>query len=412
MTTDDDPTNSAITRELRIVSLFSGYGGLDMGIQSVLGGQIIAHVDNDFGAAAILAHHWPDVPNLGDITTANWHQLAETGPVDVLTGGFPCQDVSAAGRRAGLMPDSRSGLWTHMARAIAVLRPKMVVIENVRGLLSAKAHRDVEPGPEDLGDRGDEPVLRALGAVLGDLAQLGYDASWCGLRAADVGAPHARYRVFVVATDTTSDGRNQGRTEHARVVRRPDVAVGGAAVPDTHGAAGGERRLAAPGQAESRGTWPDAGRRSGTPAADTDRKGSQGRESEARPHLSARRVATHTESVGLEAGNLGSGDTPQRSVTDGDLVSAWGSYGPAIGRWQHVTGRHAPEPTVRNRGGNDVLNPVFVEWLMGLPSGHVTDVPGLTRNEQLRALGNGVVPQQAAAAVAWLLGYEAHEAAA
>jgi DNA (cytosine-5)-methyltransferase 1 len=139
----------------------------------------------------ILAHHWPDVPNLGDITKIDWDQVE---PVDILGGGFPCQDVSLAGKRAGMTADTRSGLWSYFAAGIAALRPQYVVIENVRGLLSAEAHSDVEPCPWCLGDGPGEPALRALGAVLGDLADLGYDAQWCGLRAADVGAPHGRYR--------------------------------------------------------------------------------------------------------------------------------------------------------------------------------------------------------------------------
>ena len=120
-------------------------------------------------------------------------------PVDILTGGFPCQDLSLAGKRAGLKDGTRSGLWSEFAHAIDVIRPRLVVIENVRGLLSATAHSDVEPCSWCLGDDGGEPALRALGAVLGDLASLGYDARWTGLRAADAGAPHGRFRVFIVA---------------------------------------------------------------------------------------------------------------------------------------------------------------------------------------------------------------------
>lgn len=204
----------------RIGSLFSGYGGLDMGVQAALGGTVAWHSEYEpptksnpqptQGAARILAHHYPDVPNLGDITAVDWSAVE---PVDVLCGGFPCQDVSAAGKRAGIAPGTRSGLWSEMHRAIVALRPSLVVIENVRGLLSATAqhpaHSDVESCPWCVGD--DEPVtLRALGAVLGDLADSGFHARWAGLRAADVGAPHGRYRVFVAAwpaADTGEFGR-------------------------------------------------------------------------------------------------------------------------------------------------------------------------------------------------------------
>ena len=145
--------------------------------------------------SAILARHWPNVPNYGDITAVDW---AAVEPVDILTGGFPCQDLSVAGKRAGLRPGTRSGLWAHMAYAIDQLRPALVVAENVIGLLSADAHSDLERGCWCVGDTR-ESHLRALGAVLGDLADLGYDAKWTSVRASDAGAPHGRFRVFVVA---------------------------------------------------------------------------------------------------------------------------------------------------------------------------------------------------------------------
>ncbi|MBZ6309959.1 DNA cytosine methyltransferase, partial [Streptomyces olivaceus] len=110
-------------------------------------------------------------------------------------------DVSVAGRRAGLNAQTRSGLWLHVARAVAALRPCLVVIENVRGLLTSPAGSpgDVEPCPWCLGDTAGQPALRALGAVLGSLADLGYDAKWLVLRASDVGAPHRRERTFLAA---------------------------------------------------------------------------------------------------------------------------------------------------------------------------------------------------------------------
>lgn len=162
----------------------------------------------------------------------------------------------------------------------------------------------------------DRPVLRALGRVVGDLAGLGYDATWESLRASAVGAPHRRERVFVLAW-------------------RPD-------------------------------------------AADTLRilrdrpRGARGRRHE--PTDSRR----------------GPGRSP------------WLEYAPAIRRWEEVTGREAPPPTETGQRGGDVLSPRFVEWMMGLPAGHVTDTPGLSRSQALKALGNGVVPQQAAHAISHL----------
>ena len=193
----------------RILSLFSGYGGLDMGVQRAIGGTVIAHSEIDAAAVRILAHHHPDVPQLGDITAAD---LSRLGRVDVVTGGFPCQDVSLAGARAGLIrageDRTRSGLWGAMAGVISQVRPRLVIIENVRGLLNARADSDVEPCPVCVGDeRGGSPVpLRALGAVLGDLADLGYDSAWYGLSASDVVACHARFRVFVIAWPADAEG--------------------------------------------------------------------------------------------------------------------------------------------------------------------------------------------------------------
>jgi len=180
----------------RIGSLFSGYGGLDEGVKAVIGGEVVWHCEWDDAPSKILEARYPGVPNYRDVSQVDWLSVPA---VDVLTGGFPCQDVSLAGARRGLAEGTRSGLWSEFAKAIGVLRPSLVVIENVRGLLSASASSDMEHCAWCLGDEPDEPALRALGAVLGDLADLGYDAEWQGVRAADAGAPHNRFRVFIVA---------------------------------------------------------------------------------------------------------------------------------------------------------------------------------------------------------------------
>ena len=206
---------------IRWGSLFTGYGGLDMGVQAVMGGtlEFVAEyepptkkVPNPKQAAArLLAHRYPTVPNLGDVSRINWDPWR--GRIDGLSGGFPCQDVSHAGLQAGLATGTRSGLWYEFARAIDELQPLVVMIENVPGLRTARAGdpeevddeevRDVEPRAGGVGDaerRDARPVrLRALGAVLGDLAELGFDAEWVSVRGSDVGAPHRRERVFVLA---------------------------------------------------------------------------------------------------------------------------------------------------------------------------------------------------------------------
>ena len=192
----------------RIGSLCSGVGALDLSVEAVLDAELAWYAqyeppgkdgreDKNQYAAQIMAARFPGVPNHGDITAIDYSQV---DPVDVLTAGFPCQDLSLAGKRAGLMPGTRSGVWSHVARAIEALRPSLVFIENVRSLTSARAHSGLEPCPWCLGDTGGgEPSLRALGCVLGDLADLGFDAEWQVLPASAVGAPHKRERCFVAA---------------------------------------------------------------------------------------------------------------------------------------------------------------------------------------------------------------------
>ena len=382
-------------------SLFSGTGAMDLAVCEVLGATVAWHCETESAACRVLAHHWPGVPNLGDIAAVDW---ADVEPVDILTAGVPCQDVSSAGRRAGMGPGTRSGLWTHATCAIDVLRPRLVVIENVRGLLSADAACDLEPCPWCVGDDEGRP-LRALGRVLGDLADIGFDARWCGLRAADVGAPHGRFRVFLVAWPAAdTSGAGWGWHEPVPVARN--------------------------GRAPVRSGQAQPGRRDSDAAADPDRSGREGAESAAGRDLPARGAAADPDRIGPvrggepwgegrpePAGQLrgpdpalnGDAATPDATCSERrgpeweDLAAAWGVYGPAVQRWELILGWPAPAPTQTGTRGGRQLSPPFVEWLMGLPSGWVTAVPGLSRNEQLKLLGNGVVPQQCAVAVRELL---------
>ena len=202
--------------KLRAGSLFSGYGGLSLAVEEVFDAEVAWHCEFEEAPSKVLEHHWPGVPNLGDITKVDWSQVP---PVDIIDGGSPCQDLSAAGRRAGMTEGTRSNLWVNMREAIAQLKPTYVVWENVRGAYSAAASSLEDIHDPDcymeqcagcVGDGGREPALRALGRVLGDLSDLGYDCQWRGLPAADIGAPHGRFRVFVLATkrDTTNDPDN------------------------------------------------------------------------------------------------------------------------------------------------------------------------------------------------------------
>lgn len=189
----------------RVLSLFAGYGGLSLAVEEHFDAELVAYSEFDDAPSKVMAHHWPDVPNLGDITRIDWEAVnREYGPIHIVDGGSPCQDLSAAGKRAGMTDGTRSNLWVNMREAIAVLKPRYVVWENVRGAYSATAVSEADSEMEQwaglLGDGSDRPALRALGRVLGDLSDLGFDAEWRGVRASDVGAPHQRFRVFVLAT--------------------------------------------------------------------------------------------------------------------------------------------------------------------------------------------------------------------
>jgi DNA (cytosine-5)-methyltransferase 1 len=156
-------------------SLFSGIGGFDLGFDRA-GMECAWQVEIDDHCRQVLEKHWSGVPKYKDVRDVGKHNLE---PVDVICGGFPCQDVSLAGTRAGL-EGKRSTLWTEFARIIRELEPRWVVAENVPGLFSS--------------DNG-----RFFGNILRDLASCGYDAEWQVLPAAAFGAPHIRERVFLLA---------------------------------------------------------------------------------------------------------------------------------------------------------------------------------------------------------------------
>jgi len=253
---------------MRLGSLCTGYGGLDMAVEHHYGTTTAWHAEIDKDCSQVLDHHWPGVPNLGDLTTIDWDQVE---PVDIMCAGFPCQPFSPAGKREGA--NDERAIFAYIADGISVLRPGIVVLENVAGLLT-------------LGGPG----------VVGTLTGLGYDLKWGLVRASDAGAPHRRARWFCIATNT--------------------------------------------------GDLPRAGTVVG-PLRPKPRNGHQG----------------------------------------------FSIYEPAIQGWADVVGRPAPDPLTTS----GKLSSRFVEWMMGL-DGHVCDV-GLSRTAELKMLGNGVCPQQAALAL-------------
>lgn len=169
--------------KLRVLDLFSGIGGFSLGLERTGGFETVAFCEIEPFPRKVLAKHWPKVPCYDDVTKLTGKQLAADGiAVDVITGGFPCQDISVAGRQAGLAGE-RSGLWSEIIRLGCEIRPKIIIVENVGGLLV---------GPS-------EHHGRWFGRVLGDLAEIGYDAEWDCIPAATIGAPHLRDRVWLMA---------------------------------------------------------------------------------------------------------------------------------------------------------------------------------------------------------------------
>lgn len=161
--------------DVSVGSLFSGIGGIELGLEMAGGFETRWFVECNSFAAAVLRKHYSGIPIYPDITRIEWGAVE---PVDMLTGGFPCQDISNAGKRKGIGGE-RSGLWKEYLRAIRSLRPKIILVENVSALTN-----------------------RGLDVVLGDLSEAGYDAEWFDLRASDVGALHRRERLFIVAYST------------------------------------------------------------------------------------------------------------------------------------------------------------------------------------------------------------------
>lgn len=315
----------------RVASLCSGYGGIELGLELAgLDLEVVWHAEYDDAPALVHGKHWP-APNLGDISRIDW---AACEPVDLLTAGYPCQPFSHAGRRQGVHDDRH--LWPHVAEAVRSLRPGRVFLENVAGHLTL-----------------------GFDVVCADLAQMGYRVRWGCVRASDAGAPHRRERLFIVAADPG-------------------------------GAGTGRDAPAVPGQVQGReGVDVRAARDDRGPAADA--------EGVSQPDLPVCRPSAG-QPLGpiYRAGDRDDAREDAAGVHDErrpPRIMEWGSYEPAIRRWEHLT-RPAPPPT-DDRGR---LSPLFVEWLMGLPAGWVTD-HGLPRTAELKMLGNGVVPQ--AAAIAW-----------
>jgi len=230
-------------------------------------------------------------PNLGNIKAIDWQNIE---PIDILTAGYPCQPFSHAGNRKGATDERH--IWPYIKEAIGHLRPRIVILENVRGHLSL----------------GFQEVLK-------DLAEIGYDARWQIVRASDVGAPHRRERLFIAAYPNSASCE-ESRRKHRGISSEASEIINGT-------------------------NWDEHG-------------------------------------IGLEDATYTDGDEQQ-----GD--GAMSRLGSRFNTWDQMCLQAAPDALV-----NDKLNAQFVEYMMGLPIGWVTDLE-ISRAQQLKILGNGVVPQQA-----------------
>lgn len=361
---------------MQLLSLFTGYGGLDMAVRALTGADLAGVSDIAAGARAVLAKNHPDTPNLGDITELDTVGLPD---FDLLCGGYPCQPFSIAGTRRGAN-DPRH-LWPHVARIIAARRPRVVVLENVRGHLSL-----------------------GFNQVLTVLAGMGYAARWSLVAAAHAGAAHRRERLYVVAWPVGEAYQvmvpdkvgTAGECGPKGYVPMPRVDDPGTRNPLDTQRLFTDKIVLFP----TPNTFDHAPARSG---AALDRQLMRGRKVGG-----TRRGTTGNlrEDIALATDPLafaqGTPDPAERQRLIDAVAHAgfaherWGRYAPAVARWSLVCGMEPPEPTEEDDKGRTRLRPEFCEWLMGLAPGTVTDPElGLSRQQQFTLTGNGVLPQAA-----------------
>jgi len=196
------------------ISLFSGIGGFSLGLERTEGYETVAFCEIDKHCHKVLEKHWPTVPIFEDVSTLTLDKLQSEGiyKIDVICGGFPCTDISVAGKQKGLIDENgkttRSGLWFEFHRLIREVRPKYVIAENVSALRT-----------------------RGLDKVLGSLAEIGYDAEWHCIPASAVGAPHQRDRVWIIAYPNHAGSRTPehgvDQDGHTLEQERQDKSLGG-----------------------------------------------------------------------------------------------------------------------------------------------------------------------------------------
>ena len=302
---------------MKIGSLCSGYGGLDMAVEAYFNAETVWMCDNDKYASIVIKERW-GLPNLGNLKEVDWTTVE---PIDVLTAGYPCQPFSNAGLRKGLNDERH--IWPSIKEIISQLRPNIVILENVRGHLTI-----------------------GFKEVLQDLTEIGYDARWAIVRASDVGAPHRRERLFVLA--------QPAYTKSQRSIIREQDQAGNQRESQSQPIGGGKTVTDSNGEGLQRDRWQETGFRS---------------QSIANPN----------------------GDEQQRDRATQRLGSRFNTQ-------SEMRLQRTPNPLDLN----NKLNAKFVEYMMGLPVGWVTDLD-ISRSQQLKLLGNGVVPQQAYEAIRRLM---------
>ena len=339
---------------LTVGSLFSGIGGIDLGLERTGHFRTIWFSEIDPYANRVLAKHWPNVPNLGNVKEIDFGQIERP---DVLVGGYPCQPFSTAGKRQGEQ-DPRH-LWPECLRALRILRPRYALFENVRGHVSLGFPR-----------------------VLADLASIGFNAEWQVIPAAAVGAPHKRDRLFIVGYPD-DDG-----------FTTPEVLRG-----VNEGSEGTEKRtdetreLAGPGSERAFMAYPDDAR-VGTPASGMERQEStSGEEWDDAQHEPGRR----STEMAYPAGGRFQECQPKPETTydfsqgGTNLADAEGSDGRRKESHGLQQGRGE---TTKPREQSSVTRPEHGGWEVEPDVGRVAN--GVSaRVDRLRALGNAVVPQVA-----------------
>jgi DNA (cytosine-5)-methyltransferase 1 len=344
---------------MRLLSLCTGYGGLDLAVEAFFDCELVACAEIDKYASLAIDKHFA-VPNLGDIKAIDWSSLTD---IDIMTAGYPCQPFSHAGHRKGT-EDVRH-IWPHIKEGISIIRPSIVVLENVRGHLS-------------LGFK----------EVLQELTEIGYDAVWTVVRASDVGAPHQRARLFIIAY-TNGNGREiSTKRQQSSQSQSHGISTQESSTNSNSHACKESRRV---------------GRGLRSPSSQiidgTDRQinGCCGSKDVQHPDAISQRFALGNNN-GRSQGNQGKSQSEPFFVdssccnTNDQQIPSNGQMSKLGRRFDtrlEMSMRSVPNPLVDGK-----LNTKFVEYMMGLPEGWVTDLP-ISRAQQFKMLGNGVVPQQA-----------------